>query len=323
MKEIDLQLALSLIHQAKSIMVCTHVQPDGDAIGSLLAFGSLLERMNKQVVLMCQDPIPINLHSLPGWEKILAPDQWGDQQFDLCVSIDASDFDRIGSVGEVFKSGLNTLVIDHHATNTRFGQHNYVDDNSAASGVLVYRFYQAAGISVNAQEAYNIYAAISTDTGNFNFGQMNEEFFLLMASLMKTGFSIQHAARNLHLTKNPYYIKLLGKALNSLQFYCDGKLSGMHLSLQDFKDTGAAREFADGIVNFGLNIRGVKMCFMATEDAEGIKFSLRALPPFDVAAIASEFGGGGHVLAAGFTLHLPLLEAIDRVRQRMEMDLRT
>lgn len=317
MKEIDVQQALGLIKNARVIMACTHVQPDGDAIGSLLAFGSLLERLGKQAVLLCQDLIPSNLRTLPGWDSIKTPEEAKDIPFDLCISIDASDFERIGTAGEVFRSGITTLVIDHHATNTRFGQYNYVDDNTAASGVLVYRFFQAAGVAVDAEAAYNLYAAISTDTGNFNFGQMNEEFFLQMANLMKAGLPIQQAARNLHLTKNPYYIKLLGRALNSLQFYCDGQLSGMHISLKDFQETGAAREFADGIVNYGLNIIGVKLCFMATEESDGVKFSLRALPPYDVAAIASEFGGGGHVLAAGCTLKLPLQEAILQMEQRM------
>ena len=321
MNQINLDQVLSQLKDAKRILLCTHVQPDGDAIGSLLALNALLLGLNKKTTMICHDPVPVHLRLLPGWQDIRLPEEIGDTAYDLGCSIDASDLARIGDAGPLFLQCPRTLVIDHHATNTMFGHGNYVDDQVAASGVLVYRLFERAVVPISPQAALNLYAAISTDTGNFSFGLMNEEFFIQMAGLMRSGLDISKAARGLHLIKEASFIKLLGRALNSIQFSCSGRLSLMVISEADFLETGASREHADGIVNCGLNVKGVEMGFLATQEEDGVKFSLRAVPPHDVSAIAFEFGGGGHVLAAGCQIKLPMDEALRKVRERMEQAL--
>ena len=318
MKRIDLIETKDTLSSAQRVLVCTHVQPDGDAIGSLLGLNALLVKMGKETLMVTQDPVPQNLRFLPGWEDIMRPEAAEGRAFDLGVSIDASDLARLGTAEACFSAVPMTLVIDHHSSNSLFGGKNYVDSFVAASGNLVYRLFDKAGIKPGRDDAFYIYAAISTDTGNFSFGQMDEEFFLQMAGLMRAGLDITSAARALHLVKAADYTRLLGRALSSLQFFSEGRLSTMRLELNDFSELNAAREYADGIVNHGLNILGVEACFLATGEADGsIKFSLRALAPHNVSTIAMEFHGGGHLLAAGFSLNMPMDAAMSAVRDRM------
>ncbi len=321
MNEISLKQAAETLSGAGRIFVCTHVEPDGDALGSLLSLGSLLEKMGKRVVLSCQDPVPENLRFLPGSADIQRPEGFFGEDFDLACSIDASDIERTGSAARVYKACKKTLAIDHHASNTRFGLLNYVDSTVASSGNLVCRLFGEMGAAYDKEDALLLYASLSTDTGNFSFGQMDEEFFLQMAALMRAGLDISPAARRLHLIRSPLHVKLLGRALSSLRFYRGGRLTGMRLTRKDYKETGASPEHTEGIVNRGLNVSGVEMCYLASEEEDGVKFNLRAIPPHDVSKIAVEFGGGGHLLASGFTSRKPLHEAVRALRKRMEAEL--
>lgn len=318
MKRIGLSEAAALFRNARRIIVCTHVQPDGDAIGSLLALGSLLQSLGKDVALICQDPVPLNLQFLPDWQRVRAPAEMTGKAFDLFCSIDASDKERIGNGASLMDAVPVSLVIDHHTSNTYFGQYNYVDDKIAASGNLVYRLFGELEQPLGKDAATCLYTALSTDTGNFSFGQMDEEFFLQVSGLMRAGLDIVNIARVLHLTKEKSFVKLQARALATLTFYCDGRLSAMRLTQRDFEETGTTPDLTEGLVNMALNIRGVEMCFLATQvDETHTKFSLRALSPHNVAEIATAFGGGGHLLAAGCTLELPIEEASAKIRSRM------
>ncbi len=318
MQTINLNETARVLMDAGRILLCTHVMPDGDAIGSLLAAGRLLRGKGKDVTMVCHHPVPEYLRILPGWEEVCLPAEAAEKSFDLACSIDASDLERLGDAGALFTAAPKTLVIDHHASNTCFGELNYIDSKVAASGNLVYRLYRELGMEPDADAAACLYTALSTDTGNFSFGQMDEEFFLQVSGLLHAGLDISGYARALHLTKDLSFIRLLTRALNSLTFECDGRLSIMLLRVKDFEETGTSHELTEGLVNKGLNITGVKMCFLATQlDDEYTKFSLRALAPYNVAEIATEFGGGGHLLAAGCTVRIPMDEAVAKMKARM------
>ncbi len=314
--------AYATLMSAQRVILCAHVQPDGDAIGSLLAMRELLLALGKEVLAVCHDPVPKSLRVLDGWEAVIKPHEVADFSADLFCSLDCSDLDRLGDAQGLFLKAPVTLVIDHHASNTCFGMYNYVDTQVAATGNLVFRLYEAAQVVFDPRVASWLYAALSSDTGNFSFGQMDAEFFQQMSTLMQAGLDIVHYARLLHLMKEKVFYKLLGRALSSLSFFCDGKASCMRLTQQDFLAAGTTSEHTEGLVNYALNIPGVQMCFIAseTEDRQ-VKFSLRAIKPNDVSAIASEFGGGGHVLAAGCNMNLPFEEAVARMQERMQQAL--
>lgn len=316
---INLNEAARIIQDASRILLVTHIQPDGDAIGSLLAAGQLLSSLGKQVTLACHNQVPKHLRILPGWQEIRLPEELSGSNFDLVCSLDASDLERLGDAASLFQAAPATLVIDHHASNTMFGKANYIDSKVAATGNLVYRLFALLQVPVNAQAAACIYTALSTDTGNFSFGQIDAEFFAQLSGLMAAGLDLTLYSRALHLVKEPSFIRLLARALASLQFHCEGRLSSMVLSNEDFIQTGANPDMTEGLVNYALNIAGVKMCFLASQQEDGqTKFSLRAIAPYNVASIATQFGGGGHLLAAGCTVNLPLETAVEKMKASME-----
>lgn len=304
---------------AQRIILCAHLQPDGDAIGSLLAMKALVERLGKTVTAICHDPVPKRLYVLPGWEDVQRiSDIREDEQFDLFCALDCSDAERLGDALPLFERAPRKLVIDHHASNTCYGDINYVDSKVAATGNLVFRLFEAANIEITTDVTTYLYTALSSDTGNFAFGQMDEEFFIQISTLLKAGLDITKYSRALHLIREVDFIKLLSRALASLSFICDGKISYMCLTQHDFAQSETTPDAAEGIVNYALNLPGVQMCFLATETGKNqVKFNLRAIQPNDVAQIATSFGGGGHLLAAGCTLEMPLETAVQVMKERM------
>jgi phosphoesterase RecJ-like protein len=314
----DLTSILSVIQKAKRVLLLTHLHPDGDAIGSVLAFNSLLKRLGKETVVLCQDKVPDSLYFLPGWEQVKSADAFSEiiskKVYDLGIAVDASDYARLGDCGPFFKACPMTMKIDHHATDEQYAQVSYVDVSVAATGVLIFRLFEAIGLPITQDEALYLYTALSTDTGNFSYGNMTEEFFCQIAALMKADLPIVDAARQLHLVKHPASINILARALHSLTYLAEGRLSMMFLRADDFMLAEANLEHAEGIVNHGLNILGVEMTFLATQCDDGVKFSLRCLPPHDVSQVARAFGGGGHVLAAGCTIQKPFDEAVAQMR---------
>lgn len=291
---------LSALTNADSVMVCAHVNPDGDAIGSLLAAGRLLKRMGKRCTLVSHDGVPSRFQNLCGADGVIMPDQLPkDIRFDAALAVDVSEMHRMGDAQAAFAAAKVNMQIDHHPTNPLFARFNAVDPEAAATGELILDLWEALGEQPDAEAAALLYGAISSDTGNFCFNNVRAYTFDCMRRLMDCGLDISAAARRLYLTRQRPHVALLARALASMEYFADGKATCMHLSQADLDACGAKREHVDRIVNYGLEIEGVCMTFLAYETPEGWKYSLRALPPYHVNDIAARFGGGGHVLAAG------------------------
>ena len=253
-KNIEYAEILRLIGQAERVLLCTHLAPDGDALGSMLALGSLVKRMGKQVTMICHDPVPGYLVFLPGQQAIKLPAQAAQEHFDLAISVDASDAERLGDSHALFAKCPVTIQMDHHQTNTRFAQHNLVLAQLPASGSVVFPLFEAAGLPITREEAIYLYTAISTDTGNFCFGHISDVTFEQVAATMRAGLPLVETARRLHLMREKEQVLMLGRAFNSLKFFMDGRLSGMEITQQDYLDCCATDEHTDKIVNHGLYI---------------------------------------------------------------------
>lgn len=305
---------LTLIQQANSVFITTHIQPDGDAIGSALGLCHALEGAGKQVIVACHDAPPRSLGFLPGIDKVLLPHMVEQSRFDLFISVDVPDIQRTGTAADLLGRADHSFQIDHHATGEPFAEFSYVDVRSAATGILIHRLLEALDLPVTQAVASCLYTAISMDTGNFCFGQMTDEIFRIMANLMQAGLPLNDHARRLHLTHSKGHMRLMGAALSRLTFLKDGTIACMYLTKEDFERHGALLEQSGGIVNHALYIEGVQMAFMATETESSVQFSLRCLPPHNVAAIAQKFGGGGHHLAAGCVMKDSLSSAMEKMR---------
>lgn len=309
---------LSAVKKADSFLLCTHVSPDGDAIGSTLAMAFFLEDMGKKVTVACSDPVPYRMHFLPCWEMFVRPEELEGKKFDCAIAIDCAEESRMGACRFAYNKAPVRLQIDHHGTNPLYAMENEVDGTAAAAGCIIWRFAKALDLEITKDHAACLYTAISSDTGNFCFENTGSECFECIADLIDHGLSINEVARPLHLIREVPHVRLLAKALDSLKLCGDGKIAGMKLQKKDYLDCDAAHEHSDKIVNYAMDLEGVVLAYMADDTMRGgTKFSLRAQPPYNVAKIAQKFGGGGHVLAAGCTMDAPMDEAIELIENAM------
>ena len=306
------------IREAQTIAVASHVNPDGDTIGSATAMRLILQAMGKDVTLFCDGKIPDQLSFLPGHDQFRKP-EGNEGHFDLMLAVDVSDIRRLGSCAELMGKSRHTAQIDHHPTNPLFAEVNSVDGSAPANCILIRELMNNLGVPMTRDIAICLYTGISTDTGNFSFGSTNAETFRMMSELMEYELPLAQLNRILFRVKSREQAKLLGKALESMAFRGNGKIAVMKLTRADFQACGALSEHADTIVNYGLDTDGTEMALLAREAENGqIKFSLRAREPFTVNDIAGKFGGGGHPQASGITMNGTLDECTERVLKAME-----
>lgn len=310
------------LKRAQRVLLCTHINPDGDAVGSTLAMGLALEGMGKEVTLCCADPVPGKLMFLRGAEKFVQPDALAGREFDLAFAVDAADEMRMGAAAQVYFAAPDQVQVDHHPTNPLYARLNAVDGDAAAAGCVVYRLLKHLGVEITQDIAKCLYCAISTDTGNFSFENTDDEAFSIVAELVKAGLPLNEMSRKLFLLQEEAHVRLLGRALNTLRLFGSGRCACMQLTPADYQAAGAGPEHSDGIVNYAMNLWGVQMAYLADEKEDGtVKVSLRALPPYNVARVAQKFGGGGHVLASGCRYAAKLEEMCAALEKEMESQL--
>ncbi len=306
------------VSAAESVAICSHVNPDGDTIGSALAMRLVLQRLGKRVCCFCQDKVPDSLYFLPGVEEIRNPED-NTARFDLLLSVDASDPPRLGTCRRLMDCCAHTAQIDHHGTNPLFMEVNSVDGSASATCTMIREQMRVLGVPVTPDIAQCLYAGISTDTGNFSFSCTDAETFRVMADLMEARLPLARLSRILFREKSRAQLMLLGRAIGSLTFRGAGNVAVMTLTREDFAACEAMSEHADTIVNYGLETIGTKMALLGRENEDGsIKFSLRAVPPLCVDGIANRLGGGGHAQAAGISMEGTLTECTQRVIAEME-----
>ena len=322
MKPFHNQKLLSALKDANSVFLSAHILPDGDAVGSLLAAGMILEAMGKKVVMANSDDIPAKYMFLPGADRIVKPEGLDPAAFDTAMSVDVSELHRMGDCDQIYTHVPVRLQIDHHGTNPLFAQENEVDAEAPAAGCLVARLAYSLGVPLTKEMAVCLYTAISSDTGNFCFAGVDAETFEIMQHLMEAGLEIVQPARQIHLMREKEYLGLLGRALCGMKYLFDGRATMTMITPRDFEDCHASQEHSDGIVNYGLYIPGVRLTvFVDAHEREQTRFSIRSIPPVSACAVASALGGGGHDAAAGCTLQLPAEKAIPLMLAEVEKEL--
>ena len=309
---------LSAVCSAGSVLLFCHVSPDGDTLGSALAMKLCLERMNKKVQIIVDGFVPSYLAFLPGADAVLSPDS-AVEPYDLAMAIDVASHDRLGKCEPLFDAAPVTVVIDHHGTNEGYAQLNMIDGSAPATAILIYRLLGKTDYALTTDEAVCLYTALSTDTGNFIYDSTNAESFVMMGALMEAGLPLAKYSRMLFRQKEEAFVRLLGEALPSLRVIGNGKIAGLQLTLAQMEKAHANGGHTEGIVNYAIDLQGVGMAYFAREvDGGRVKVSLRALEPYAVDKIAAQFGGGGHKLAAGLTLAMPIEEAVATVEKALE-----
>lgn len=288
--------------RSKRILTVSHSSPDGDAIGSLLALGLSLSVLNKALTFYNESQIPAVYRFLPHTDRIVQQiDNVGI--YDTAVILDCSDMERIGNMASRVALIPAIINIDHHITNSEFGQFHLIDTEACATAEIVYRLITAMNIPIDTAIATCIYTGILTDTGSFRFSNTNQTTFEICRQMTALGVSPYHVAQHVYGTYSLGRIRLLNRALDSIEISKDGKISLMTLTKDMLEETGTHPEDIDGFINYAKRIEDVKVAVLIQENGNGRQHvSLRSDGSVDVADIASSFGGGGHRSAAGFSI---------------------
>lgn len=313
------------IRNARTIALCSHVNPDGDTIGTASALRIALHRMGKQVEWFCQNPVPDHLRILNGSEACRLPESLGEnERFDLLLCVDISDDYRMGRAKVLLERCDDSAQIDHHGTNPQtWTRCAAVDGHASACAVVAWELLGELGAACDRDMAESLYAGISTDTGNFAYS-ITPEAMRITADLVEQGLlDVQEMHRRLFEEHDPAAVKLLQRALASMVFSEDGTVTTMMLTREDFAACGATQQHADTLVNYGLRIRGVRAALLAREamtgdSTNGVKLSFRSVKPLDISVVACRFGGGGHAQACGATImDKPITQVVDEARAAM------
>jgi len=296
---------------ATRVAILSHVLPDGDCVGSMLALGRALESLGKQVLLVNPDPVPEYLVFLPGSDRIVTPNKVAEWPHQL-ICVDCSDPARLGK--EVVMADKHVINIDHHVSNTGFGSINYVDQDAAATGQIIARIVDGLGIAWDKELATLIYAAVVTDTGSFQYSNTSVEIHLLAAKLISTGIDVSNINQRIYETKSLEGVKLLGQALCSLEVSGDGKMAWIEITRSTMERFGAKDEHTEGIISFTRSISSVEVGMLFRELGPGqVKVGFRSKQFVDVNKLAGIFGGGGHYRASGCVVSGELKDVVPMV----------
>jgi phosphoesterase RecJ-like protein len=308
---------ISHLENSASLFIATHVNPDGDALGALLAMGRALQSSGRRVCMYNASPIPAVYRFLPGIDQIEreVPSPF---KFDAVVVLDCGALDRVGSAAAEIRRSARIINIDHHVTNTGFGHHQLIDPEACSSTEIVYRLLKQMKLTIDSAVAVSIYTGILTDTGSFRFANTNSQAFDICAKMVGCGVDPYVVAQHVYGTYSLGRIKLLNMALDSIEISPNGKLSLMTLTRSMFDETETQPEDVDGMINYAKRIEDVQIAALIMENANGhgslakghkrYHVSLRSDGSVDVARIAATFGGGGHFNAAGFGIDASLME---------------
>jgi phosphoesterase RecJ-like protein len=317
-----MQTIINQFERNQKFLLASHAHPDGDAIGSLLALGLAFMRMSKDVVLYNESPIPAVYRFLPSVSAVqqqIPP----DQHFDAAVLLDCGDIDRVGAMADFIRRMPILINIDHHTTNKRFGNPQWIDVNACATAEIIYRLIKALPVKIDHAIATAIYTGILTDTGSFRFSNTNQSAFAICAEMIDQGANPYEVAQHVYGTYSLGRIKLLNLALDSLEISPNGRLSVMTLTQRMMRETRTQAEDIDGIINYARRIEDVKVAALihelkSTNDGaprgrRRYHVSLRSDGSVDVAGIAARYGGGGHTSASGFSTETTLGELKTRL----------
>jgi len=295
------------INEAQAILVLTHVDPDGDAIGSLTAVGNALARMGKQVTMACDDNVPGRFRFLPLTDKV----QKGvsaDATFDLAIALDCGDESRMGRTFADLNQKPFLINIDHHVTNTKFGQINLVDGEATSTAEMLYELLVAIGVDITADIALSLLTGVVTDTLGFRIVGVTPRTMEITSALMAAGADLSLVTM-LALNLKPFStIRLWQLGLNQLKL--DSGLAWSSLTYKAQQEINFNSPSSAGLVNILANIEEAVMSAVLLEQQDGtVRVGFRCRPPYSVSEVALNLGGGGHPLAAGCTLDGPLAKA--------------
>lgn len=321
MAKTDLAGILAELRAADSFVVSSHPNPDGDAVGSMLALYHLLRALGKQnITCVNDDPVPRVYEWLPGAEQI-ALSAAPAAPSEVAVILDVASKERLGEAAQWIAPEAKLIVIDHHIEDDPCGDFVFIDAGRSAVGEIILDLFLEAGVPISREAAECLYVSIATDTGGFRYANTTARTHRAAALLLEAGVDAAGISSRVFDTMSMPKFELLGRVVERMQRDVGGRLAYASLTLRDMDEAGATHEDLDGLVNFARNIEGVSVGILFREiDAQTTKVSVRSQcqgEGFNCATFLQQFGGGGHAGAAGATLDMPLDAARSRVLERI------
>lgn len=301
-----------ILNSGKRFLVVTHIDPDGDAVGSAFALGFAIETLEKDVSVYLKDRVPYRYAFLPQPRGLVHEIPEGT--FDAVFTVDCGDFLRVGNGHETLKEKGPIINIDHHDTNEAFGYINILDERASSTAELIYLVLKGLGIPIDADMAINIYTGIFTDTGSFRYGNTNAKAFTICEEMTHKGVVPSYVASKVHESHPKERFILLCNVLATLQMYYDNRVAVVHVTTDMFREANASREHSEGFVEFIKEMKDLEVAALLRQIGENrYKISMRSKGTVDVASVATRFGGGGHKNAAGCVMEGTLEEIRTRL----------
>lgn len=292
---------ISKIKGSNRIAIMSHIMPDGDNVGSCLALYNALTKAGKDVRFILDDDIPKVYRFLKSSDKVLRPGQF--EHFDIVIALDCGDAKRLGK-SRLYLDNNFVINIDHHISNDEFGNLNMVDPNAAATGEIIYQIIKILGIEMDTEISECLYTAIVTDTGQFQYSNTTSVTHQIAGDLINNGVNVSLMFERIYQNSSKEKVMLMKTALGTLEFYHNDSISCISLTQKQMEEANAQEADSDGIINLARDIECVEAAIFLKELEPGkIKVGLRSKKVIDMASVAQKFGGGGHVRAAGCTLH--------------------
>ena len=310
---------LKCIKKSKNIVIVTHENPDGDAVGSSLAMYHALKGLKKNVDIIIPEYAKC-FNELPGIDEVIKE---SDKVYDLAISLDAATDKLLNVWVKYFREADQRIVIDHHSTNTMFGDINYVDLSAPACAQVVYMLIKHYRWKITPEIGTCIMAGIITDTGGFQYSGVSKDTFNIAAELLDVGVNISKVYKKVFDTKTRSSFELRRIAIDRMEFLEDGKIAFTYITNEDEKKVNAGVGDYEGIVSEGRSIEGVEVSIFLHELKDGeFKISLRSNSYVNVSDVCIMFGGGGHIRAAGAKMTADPLVIRDKVVNEVKRQLK-
>lgn len=318
------EIIAKTIKKFNNFLIVSHINPEGDSLGSQLAMASLLKCLGKNCVIYNHDKAPDHYQFLPGIKLVRYKTPPKKENFDAAIILDCPNLSRTGRVKSLIKKVPYIINIDHHVSNENFGNSNWVEKNISSAGEMVFKLFKEMDCKITKEVALCLYISILTDTGSFNYSNTSSATHEIISELLGCGVEPYDVSKSVYGNKSVGDLKLLGKVLSELVVLANGKIAYMVVRKSLFRLTKTQPVSCENFVNFARSIHGVEVAAFFREDIKGknmFHVSFRSTTKIDVNKIASSFGGGGHKSASGCTIRGNFSEVKKKVLGRIKREL--
>lgn len=296
------EIAESILN-SKQIFIASHINPDGDNLGSSLALYLALKKLSKNVNVLWVDSIPLDYLFLPEVDNIKRKEDLNIEDNYTLITLDSANLDRLGINKELAVNAPKLINIDHHISNTKYGDLYYVDPESSSTGEIIFELIKELDVDLDPEISNCLYTAISSDTGSFMYSNTTSKTHRIVSKLYESGLKTDEININLYQSNSYKRTILQSKVLMELELYYDSKLAIGIVDEEILNSTDTSMEDTEGIVEKIRDIEGIEVAVLIKENYENFKISTRSKRYVNVSKVCEKFNGGGHIRAAGCTFN--------------------